>query len=193
MNTEQFSNDNNEINPLSNLVKKLRRERKNENGEFKPLSLKKAFWVVGALHAIAIGGIVLFSAQSKAKAAQAAEDKKFLESVPKMVGVEYPEPAKVSDKSKQAAKPQASPAPVKQPEKKVEKKVEKKPIVPVITKIPEHQNPNYPQYTKEYVVQQGDTFNGIVKKYKLNATRLKLINGIKDENKLTLGQKLKFM
>ena len=158
----------------------------NNNEEFKPLSLKKAFWVVGALHAIAIGGIVLFSAQSKAKANnQAAEDKKFLETVPEMVGVEYPEPAKVT----------ATPIP-----KPIVPIVEKKEAVApvpakpkIITKTPSNTNPNYPQYTKEYVVKQGDTFTGIVKKYGLNATRLKLINQIKDENKLVVGQKLKFM
>lgn len=185
MNTEQFNEEDTEINPVSNFVKKLKKEMKDENGEYKPLSLKKAFWVVGALHAFAIGGIVLFSAQSKAKAAQSAEDKKFLESVPEMVGVEYPEPAKVT----------ATPIP-----KPIVPIVEKKEAVApvpakpkIITKTPSNTNPNYPQYTKEYVVKQGDTFTGIVKKYGLNATRLKLINQIKDENKLVVGQKLKFM
>lgn len=187
MKTEQFNEEENEINSIDGFLNKLKGKFMNSNDEqeFKPLSLKKAFWVVGALHAFAIGGIVLFSAQSKAKATQGAEDKKFLESVPEMVGVEYPESAKVS----------ATPAP-----KPIVPVMEKKEVVTpvpakpkVITKAPSNVNPNYPQLTKEYVVKQGDTFTGIVKKYGLNATRLKLINGIKDENKIVVGQKLKFM
>jgi nucleoid-associated protein YgaU len=63
----------------------------------------------------------------------------------------------------------------------------------VVTIVPKNISPNYPQYTKEYVVKQGDTFYGIVNRYKLNPTKLKLINNIKDENKLYVGQKLKFM
>lgn len=189
MKTEQFNEEENEVEPIDGFLNKLKGKFMNSNDEqeFKPLSMKKAFWVVGALHAFAIGGIVLFSAQSKAKAtqsAQALEDKKFLDSAP-IVGVEYPEPAKVA----------ATPAP-----KPIVPVVEKKEVVApvpaspkIITKAPSKPNPDYPQLSKEYVVKQGDTFNKIVKKFGLNATRLKLINGIKDENKLVVGQKLKFM
>ena len=187
MKTEQFNEEENEVEPIDGFLNKLKGKFMNGEQEFKPLSLKKTFWVVGALHAFAIGGIVLFSAQSKAKAtqsAQAVEDKKFLDSAP-IVGVEYPEPAKVA----------ATPAP-----KPIVPVVEKKQVVApvpaspkVITKAPSKPNPEYPQLSKVYVVKQGDTFTGIVKKFGLNATRLKLINGIKDENKLVVGQKLKFM
>jgi LysM repeat protein len=47
--------------------------------------------------------------------------------------------------------------------------------------------------TKEYVVKRGDTFNSIVRKYKLNADKLKQINNIKNENTIQVGQKLKLM
>jgi LysM repeat protein len=179
MKTEQFNEEENEINPIDGFLNKLKGKfMNNDNEEFKPLSLNKAFWVVGALHAIAIGGIVLFSAQSKAKAQQAVDDKKFLDSAP-MVGVDNPEPAKVASK------------PVVVDKKNVVAPATAKPKV--ITKIPSNPNPNYPQLSKEYVVKQGDTFHKIVKRFGLNATRLKLINGIKDENKISVGQKLKFM
>ena len=48
---------------------------------------------------------------------------------------------------------------------------------------------NWPK-PKEYIVKKGDTFNGIVKRFKLNPTKFKKINKIKNENKLYVGQKL---
>lgn len=49
------------------------------------------------------------------------------------------------------------------------------------------------KYTEKYVVKQGDTFHKIVQKFKLNAEKLQKINNIKDPNKITVGQTLKFM
>jgi hypothetical protein len=151
--------------------------------EFKPIKFKTAFWSVLGLHVAALAGIAIYSAHSKAQAAILEEDKKFAQAVPEMVGVEYPEttaspaPSPTPEPKKEVAKPNATPKPK------------------VVEKIPEKINPNYPnpKYTTEYVVKKGDTFHKIVKVYGLNAEKLKKINNIKDENKLMLGQKLKFM
>jgi LysM repeat protein len=52
---------------------------------------------------------------------------------------------------------------------------------------------NNKHYTTKYVVQTGDTVYSISRKYKLNVDRLIKINDIKDPNKITIGQTLKFM
>jgi len=149
---------------------KMKKQIESEQEEFKPIKFKTALWSVLGLHVIALGGIAIYSAHSKAQAASLEEDKKFVQAVPQMVGVEYPET-------------KASPTPSPTPKPKV------------VEKIPEKINPNYPnpKYTTEYVVKKGDTFHKIVKVYGLNPEKLKKINNIKDENKLMLGQKLKFM
>jgi LysM repeat protein len=46
---------------------------------------------------------------------------------------------------------------------------------------------------KEYTIKKGDTIYSISKKYKLNTDKLLKINNIKDINKISIGQKLKFM
>jgi len=49
------------------------------------------------------------------------------------------------------------------------------------------------KFTEKYVVKQGDTFDKILKKYKLNSEKLKKINNIKDPNKIVVGQTLRFL
>ena len=172
-----------EINLDKNKVKKKIQSEDQE--EFKPIKFKTAFWSILGLHVFALAGIAMYSAHSKAQASIVEEDNKFLQSDVKMVGVEYPEtklnPTPTPEQKKEVAK--ATPTPNATPKPKV------------IQKIPENISPNYPnpKYTTEYVVKQGDTFTKIVKMYGLNAEKLKKINNIKDENKLILGQKLKFM
>ena len=145
-----------------------------------PISLKSAFFTVLGLHLLAVAGLVAFSANSSAQATQLAEDKKYvLENAP-MVGVETSETPK--------AKPEKEPA---KPTVVVEQKAAPKPKI--VQKVPEKPNPNYPQFARDYVVKQGDTFTKIVKKYRLDAAKLKSLNGIKDENKLAVGQKLKLL
>ena len=135
----------------------------------RPISMKSAFFIVLGLHLLAVVGVLAFSIPSSAQADQLAEDKKYvLENAP-MVGVEIPEPAN----PKTFAPKKAAPKPK------------------VIVRVPAKPHPDYPQFAKEYVVQKGDTFSKIVKKYRLDAARLKALNGIKDENKLMAGQKLK--
>jgi len=156
-----------------------------EQEEFKPIKFKTAFWTILGLHVFALAGIAIYSSHSKAQASIVEEDKMFVQPNAKMVGVEYPEtkvnPTPTPEQKGEVAK--ATPTPNATPKPKV------------ITKIPENINPNYPnpKYTTEYVVKKGDTFHKIVKVYGLNAEKLKKINNIKDENKLILGQKLKFM
>ncbi len=145
-----------------------------------PISLKSAFFTVLGLHLLAVAGLVAFSANSSAQSSRLAEDKKYaLENAP-MVGVESAETPK--------AKPEKEPA---KPTVVVEQIAVPKPKI--IQKAPEKPNPNYPQFAREYVVQKGDTFTRIVRKYRLDAAKLKSLNGIKDENKLVVGQKLKLL
>jgi LysM repeat protein len=163
-------------------------EEMNENQpeeEYKPIKFKTAFWSVLGFHLFTLAGIAMYSSYSKAQASSLLEeDKKFLKPVAEMVGVEYPV----------EAKPTPSPTPEKKKED-IKPNPTLKPKPKVIERVPEKISPNYPnpRYTTEYVVKQGDTFNAIVKKYGLNAEKLKKINNIKDENKLMIGQKLKFM
>ena len=131
------------------------------------LSMKGAVAVVAGLHIAVVVGIIMMSSASKARAV-VAEDKKFLENAP-VVGVSDAKPA------------EPTPTPTPFPKEMIK------------TKVPTNSNPNYPQFTKEYVVKKGDTFDKIVAKYKVNGKKLQLLNNIKDTNKLSVGQKLKLM
>lgn len=135
------------------------------------ISMKGAVLVVAGLHIAVFVGIIMMSSASKARAV-AVEDKKFLENV---------QFAGVSDAKLVEPTPTPKPTPAPFPKEMVK------------TKIPTNSNPNYPQFTKEYVVKKGDTFDKIVAKYKVNGKRLQLLNNIKDTNKLSVGQKLKLM
>lgn len=145
--------------------------------ELKPVSIsfKSAFWIVVVGHLAVILGVC---ASPLITAAKANDDKKLLEE-PVYVGVSEPT---------QVASPTPTPAPT-----------------PVATPMPSpSNNSDWPRtsskpvvtrsssLTKEYVVKQGDTFYGIVKKYKLNFVKLQEINNIKDPSKIKVGQHLKF-
>lgn len=191
MKNQQDNFDEYEINQLDEIDNKFMKKEKKEL-EFKPLKFKTAMFVVGGLHIVAIGGIMMFSSIKAQAKEQAKEDVKFLENAP-IVGVDDPlayDPVTYfKDQPKPATKLEATPTPtpVATPSPSPKPKV--------VTKIPEKINPNYPnpKFTTEYVVKKGDTFYKIVKVYGLNAEKLKKLNNIKDENKLMLGQKLKFM
>jgi LysM repeat protein len=143
-----------------------------------PISMKSAFWSVVGLHLLAVLGIVAFSTNSSAQAKQVEEDKKFVLANAPMVGVETP-PSALPIPSPHEKPAAAAPPAVAKPK--------------VVRMIPKNPNPDYPHLTKDYVVKKGDTFTAIVKRYGLDRARLKSINGIKDENKLRIGQKLKFI
>ena len=169
---DESTSDENKPSPFVKILDSIKPEN--------PISMKSAFYTVLGLHLLAVAGLVAFSANSSAQASQLAEDKKYvLENAP-MVGVESSETPK--------AKPEKEPA---RPTVVVEQKAVPKPKI--IQRVPDKPNPNYPQFAREYVVQKGDTFTRIVKKYRLDAAKLKSINGIKDENKLAVGQKLKLL
>lgn len=190
-----------------NLDKNFKPKKKvnmEEEAEPKPITLKTAFWGVLGVHVLALAGMGMYSTHAKAQASSIEEDRKAMsEPMPKIVGVENPVVA--SSTPTPAPSPSLSPKPnvvkVDNTKPKVEKvEVAKANPTPtpkpkVIEKIPQNINPNYPnpKFTKEYVVKHGDTFTKIVHRYGLNGEKLKKLNGIKDENKLVLGQKLKFL
>ena len=154
----------------------------------KPISMKNALAVVVSLHVAAIVGIAYFSF---IKTSQAESDKKFL-TEDKYTGVEstptptpVPTPVPTPDPSPIDQKPPKDAWPMENA------KVELKTWPNTKKAIPVKQSNS--RYTKEYVVKQGDTFYGIVRKYKLNADKLKKINNIKNENTIQVGQKLKLM
>jgi LysM repeat protein len=152
----------------------------------KPISLKNALVVVVSLHAVALFGLIYFSS---VKSSQAESDKIFL-TEDKYVGIE-PSPTPTPTLT-----PTPTPVPMdKMPEKEswptTGVKQELKTYPNTKKAIPVKQNNSH--LTKEYVVKKGDTFNGIVRKYKLNADKLKQLNNIKNENTIRVGQKLKLM
>lgn len=159
---------------MKNIVLNKIAEIKNkfsDNGETNSLSIKGAVAVVAGLHIAVVVGIIMMSSSSKARAV-AVEDKKFLDNAP-VVGVSDAKPAEPT--------PTPTPKPTPFPKEMIK------------TKVPTNSNPDYPQFTKEYVVKKGDTFDKIVAKYKVNGKKLQLLNNIKDTNKLSVGQKLKLM
>jgi len=159
---------------MKNIVLNKIEEIKNkfsDNGETNSLSIKGAVAVVAGLHIAVVVGIIMMSSASKARAV-AVEDKKFLDNAP-VVGVSDAKPAEPT--------PTPKPTPTPVPKEMIK------------TKVPTNSNPNYPQFTKEYVVKKGDTFDKIVARYKVNGKKLQLLNNIKDTNKLSVGQKLKLM
>lgn len=146
----------------------------------KPISMKNALVVVVSLHAVALFGLIYFSS---VKSSQAENDKKFL-TEDKYAGVEStPTPTPVPVPMDKMTEKQSWPTTGMKPELKTWPNTKK--AIPVVQ--------SNSHYTKEYVVKRGDTFNSIVRKYKLNADKLKQINNIKNENTIQVGQKLKLM
>ena len=163
---------------MKNIVLNKIEEIKNkfsDNGETNSLSIKGAVAVVAGLHIAVVVGIIMMSSASKARAV-AVEDKKFLDNAP-VVGVSDAKPAEPTPTPTPTPKPKPTPFPKEM----------------IKTKVPTNSNPDYPQFTKEYVVKKGDTFDKIVARYKVNGKKLQLLNNIKDTNKLSIGQKLKLM
>jgi LysM repeat protein len=152
----------------------------------KPISMKSALAVVVSLHVAAIVGIAYFSFT---KTSQAESDKKFL-TEEKYVGVDptptpTPTPLPTPDPSPIDQMPPKQAWPNENYKKELKTWPNTKKAIPVVQ--------SNSRYTKEYVVKRGDTFNSIVRKYKLNADKLKKINNIKNENTIQVGQKLKLM
>lgn len=139
-----------------------------------PPTFKQCFIAVGGIHIVVIGGI-MFSSMPKS---HAKEDKTFLNSPEaQYTGIPTPTPT-----------PKPTPVPLRKevlPDGRVAtypppQNVEPKKVV-------------NSRYTQSYTIKKGDTFNSIVKKFKLNPTKLKQLNNITNENKLKEGQVLKFL
>lgn len=145
----------------------------------KSISIKNAFYVVLALHVVAIIGIAYFGSAKKAK----ADDRKLLLEEPVYVGVAEPTPTPIPEPEPTPVA-SSSPWPQATPELKTYPNTKK--AIPVVKEKASN-------YTKEYIVKSGDTFYSIVRKYKLNPERLKKLNNITNENKIQAGQKLKLM
>jgi LysM repeat protein len=163
--------------PLPNQLNNINME--NEETP-KSISMKSALVVVVTLHAVALFGLIYFSS---VKSSQAENDKKFL-TEDKYAGVEAtPTPTPVPVPMDRMPEKQSWPTENVKQELKTWPNTKK--AIPVVQ--------SNSHYTKEYVVKRGDTFNSIVRKYKLNADKLKQINNIKNENTIQVGQKLKLM
>ena len=141
-----------------------------ENHEKKsPISFGKVFCVVVGVHAAIGVGIVATTGSAEAKPKEQVNLTQPIAKIPK----QYQE---------EIVKATPTPTPVIA-----------NPTEPVKQPTPVSNKPDNSKYTKEYTIKQGDTLYSIAKKYKLNAERVIKINNIKDANKLTVGQKLKFM
>jgi LysM repeat protein len=140
------------------------------------LSFPKVFCIVLGAHIVLAG--VLIGTSTKASAKE--EDKKALtEPFPSPTPIPTPAPS-----------PEPTPnVVIQEPVPKVTAKPVPKPSPKPSTTAPKVQS----KFTEKYVVKQGDTFDKIVKKYKLNSEKLKKINNIKDTNKIVVGQTLKFL
>ena len=139
-----------------------------------PPTFKQCFIAVGGLHIIAVGGM-MFASMPKS---HAKEDKVFLNTPEgQYTGTPTPTPTPLPLKKEVLSDGRVATYP---PPQKVEYKKEEKKVV-------------NSKYTQSYTIKKGDTFNSIVRKFKLNPTKLKELNSITNENKLKEGQVLKFL
>lgn len=139
------------------------------------MSFPKIFCVVFGAHLI----IALFLFGTTLKVSAKEEDKKLLAGpTPTPVPVALPSPT--PNVVIQEPVPKATNKPISK-------------HTPVVPPVPPAPPKPTAKYTEQYVVKQGDNFNKIVKKFKLNAKKLQKINNIKDTNKIAVGQTLKLM
>jgi LysM repeat protein len=158
----------------------------NKMEELNPPTFKQCFIAVGGIHIAVIGGIMFSSIQKS----YAKEDKEFLNSPEgQYVGIPTPTPTPkpTPEPLKKEVLPDGRTATYPSPQKVEDKVEEKKVELKVEPKVVNS------KYTQSYIVKKGDTFNSIVKRFKLNPTKLKQLNSITNENKLKEGQVLKFL
>ena len=142
------------------------------------------FWIVFGVHIAVISAIAL------------AAKPNFKDPVPEMAGIDEDQAYVEANTPKAASQPTPKPTPI--PQKTDEAPMDGKPTdlikpsKPVVKSDP-HFTQSKNHFTTEYTIKNGDTVFSIAKKYKLNYDRLIKINNIKDPNKITVGQKLKFM
>ena len=148
----------------------------NKIEELDPPTFKQCFIAVGGLHIIAIGGIMFASIPKS----HAKEDKTFLNTPEgQYTPTPTPTPKPTPEPLRKEILPDGRMATYAPPQKVEYKKEEKKQV--------------NSKYTQSYTIKKGDTFNSIVKRFKLNPTKLKELNSITNENKLKEGQVLKFL
>lgn len=148
----------------------LFREHFEEKPQSKPLkrgTFIKIFCAVFGMHVLGAGVVSLCASSTNTASTQ--DSKKLPEQAPVVQSSPTPEPTPV-------------PQIVQQPNKPVADKVTQK-----------NEKHTKREVAKVYVIKQGDTISAIAKKYKLSTKRLLQINGIKDTNKIKVGQTLKFM
>lgn len=137
-----------------------------------PLTFKQSFIVVLVFHILIIFGIA-YSSVSKS---YAKEDKAFLNTPEgNYTGVQEPTPTPTPEPLKKEVLSDGKIATYPNPQEQ--------PKPPTINS----------KYTQTYTIKKGDTFYSIVKKFKLNPTKLKELNHITNTNKLKEGQVLKFL
>jgi hypothetical protein len=148
----------------------------NKIEQIDPPTFKQCFIAVGGLHIVVIGGIMFYSMPNS----HAKEDKMFL-NTPEghHTPTPTPTPKPTPEPLRKEVLPDGRVATYPPPQKVEYKKEEKKQV--------------NSKYTQSYTIKKGDTFNSIVKRFKLNPTKLKQLNSITNENKLREGQVLKFL
>lgn len=141
---------------------------KEKNTFIKNMLTNKIFWSVVGVHLVIVSVLATAAPDNKTSMTGVIEeDQKFVEEKindPKVVAKEIVDTLS-----------QGGPLPTPTPYQKITQPAIKHTLV------------------KEYVIKNGDTLFSVAKKYKLNYHRLIKINNIKDPNKITVGQKLKFM
>jgi len=152
----------------------------NKMEQIDPPSFKQCFIAVGGLHIVAIGGIMFYSMPKS----YAKEDRMFLNTPEgQYTPTPTPTPKPTPEPLRKEVLPDGRVATYPPPQN-VEKKPEEKKVEPKVVNS---------KYTQSYTIKKGDTFNSIVKRFKLNPTKLKELNSITNENKLREGQVLKFL
>ena len=143
-----------------------------KNTFMKNILTSKVFWAVAGVHMLALSIFAVASPGDKSHPDTIIkEDQKF-------IGEPIPDPKQAAKEVVEdlvKAEPLPTPPPV------IEKKI-----------VEVKQKPKT-KYIKDYTIKKGDTLLKVAKKYKLNYDRLIKINGIKNPDKIIVGQKIKFM
>jgi len=141
--------------------------KENSNMFSQSLSMKQSLVIVILIHVGVIAGIMWTSSK---KSVYANEDKQY---VGEPIAQSQPEPLPLPSPTPEPTPPNPRDA------------WQNKDLKPIKT-FPK------PTYTKEYIVKKGDTIYGICKKFKLNESRLRILNKIKGD-KIYVGQTLKLL
>jgi LysM repeat protein len=169
------------------LFREIPEQEEKEKTPSSNLMKNKIFWGVVFIHAALLTALTVSAAPQKDKTVPEniiQDDKVFVGENTPPQPLSSPEPTPEATPAPQSQAPMdGKPQPLQPPTK-----VEPKEVKKIITKPQSGNN-----LTKDYTIKSGDTVFSIAKKYKLNYDRLIKINGIKDPNKIKVGETLKFM